>query len=427
MLVAPFGHGMMSAKLPAKPKGTVVPDGARLVLKPVGYVVRRSSRADDISIVNGARASFAKHKSELAPEDVRTPEEAESLNADPAWVAGNKGRAAQPGLVYRLLGAGHETPCEQHGILLSVRGAPRQLRNLVPDEIDARDDAGGTISFPWTANFRHAMTLHRRTRRTGDAILAAYGAAVLLRFHEQGVAHGTSAYLRSIGATLAEVQREAAPALASVTVRANPPGEADVLAALREHLGDEAAGLPDARVVEVAFARHPNLLNLWVFTWQLRAIIHVFWDLVRHRKSSPNGESGRYSVLYDEWVQLAPDEVRTQMGNPLSYERGVAPPQHARDFIDDLDSFNRMGVEMYRKHLERGIAREQCSWFETLAKFRTFVWTFRGGGLLNMVGLRNHPTALRELAMYADEMEADLRREAPLLHATLEAHGRKTA
>ena len=78
------------------------------------------------------------------------------------------------------------------------------------------------------------------------------------------------------------------------------------------------------------------------------------------------------------------------------------------------------GVELYKKWVDRKVAREMCSWFETLAKFRTFVWTFRGLGLMNMVGLRNHPTALHELRLYAAEMEADLKAEAPLLHAAFE-------
>jgi len=378
-----------------------------------------------VSIVNGARASFAKHKAALGPEDVRTPEETAALNADAAWVAQNGGRPAQAGLVYRLLGQGHETPCEQHGMLLRIRRAPRGLRNLVPDEIDCEDDAlSGTISFPWTLNFRHAMTLHRRARRAGDEDAFAIASAILMRFHEQGVVHGTSAYLRSAGMTLEGLRRDALSGLAHVEMVANPPTERDAVAAIRAHLGNSVEGLDDAGVVAYCYDRRPALLNLWVFTWQMRAIIHVFWDLVRHRKSSPNGESGRYSVLYDEWIQLEPHEVRTQVGSPLSYERGSASPEMGREFQEDLDRFNALGAELYHKWVDRKVAREMASWFETLAKFRTFVWTFRGLGLVNMVGLRNHPTALKELALYAAAMEDDLKAEAPHLHAALAARDR---
>lgn len=394
------------------PRKTTVPEGARLVLKPVGYIVRRTSRADDLSIVNGARASFAKHKSQLGPEDVLTPAEAERKNASLA--PGE--RPAQAGLVYRLLGQGHETPCEQHGMLVFIRDAPANLRNLVPDEIDA-EHKGDRVSFPWTLNFRHAMTLHRRALRSGDEETLGIASALMLRFHEQGVEHGTAAYLQSTRMDLSELREAAAPHAAKVQVVANPPDEEDIVAAIRAHLGARAHGKSDAELIGWVATHRPNLLNLWVFTWQIRAIIHVFWDLVRHRKSSPNGESGRYSVLMDEWVQLDLDEVRTQKGHPLSYERGVADPEMAREFVADLNEFNARGVELYRKWVDRKVAREMCSWFETLAKFRTFVWTFRGLGLTNMVGLRNHPTALHELKLYAAEMEADLKREAPLLHA----------
>ena len=401
------------------PRTTTLPEDARLVLKPVGYVARRSSRADDLSIVNGARASFARHKGQLAPEDVRTPEEADALNRDLAYAQANPGRPAQAGLVYRLLGQGHETPCEQHGMLLFVQDAHASLRNLVPDEIDAehRDDR---VSFPWTPNFRHAMTLHRRARRHDEPDNVAVASAVLLRFHEQGVDHGTRAYLRSIGWTVDQLRAAARPGMSRVEVVANPPTEADVLRALRRHLGEGVRRLDDAALVAHVAQQRPNLLNLWVFTWQLRAIIHVFWDLVRHRKSSPNGESGRYSVLMDEWIELGLDEVRTQKGHPLSYERGRADPQMAQEFIDDLNRFNQLGVDLYHKWVERKVAREMCSWFESLAKFRTFVWTFRGLGLANMVGLRNHPTALHELRLYAAAMEEDMRKEAPHLHAAFE-------
>ncbi|HVM45153.1 MAG TPA: FAD-dependent thymidylate synthase, partial [Candidatus Thermoplasmatota archaeon] len=384
------------AAQPAPPRKTVVPEGARLILKPVGYIVRRSSRADDLSIVNGARASFARHKSQLGPDDVLTPEEADARNR----TLKEGERPVQAGLVYRLLGQGHETPCEQHGLLLMVKDAPAALHHLVPDEIDA-EHHHGRVSFPWTCNFRHAMTLHRRARRSGEPELIAYAAAILLHFHEQGVEHGTSAYLRSQRIDLDVLRAEAADAYANVRMIANPPAEADCVRAIREHLGARVQGLPDADVVSYCARHRPNLLNLWVFTWQIRAIIHVFWDLVRHRKSSPNGESGRYSVLMDEWIQLELDEVRTQKGHPLSYERGVAEPAMAQEFIDDLNGFNARGVELYKKWVDRKVAREMASWFETLAKFRTFVWSFRGLGLANMVGLRNHPTALYELRLYA--------------------------
>lgn len=396
----------------APARKTVVPEGARLVLKPVGYIVRRPSRADDLSIVNGARASFAKHKSQLTPEDVMTPAEAERANATLPQGA----RPVQAGLLYRLLGQGHETPCEQHGILVHVTDAPALLRNLVPDEIDAVHH-GDRVSFPWTPNFRHAMTLHRRALRSGDDEVLAFASALLLRFHEQGVEHGTAAYLSSTRVDLPALRAAAVPAMDRVRVVANPPSEQDVLSIMRAHLGPLARGMADAEMVEWVALHRPNLLNLYVFTWQIRAIIHVFWDLVRHRRSSPNGESGRYSVLMDEWIQLDLDEVRTQKGHPLSYERGVAEPEMAREFIADLDAFNAEGVRLYRKWVDRKVAREMASWFETLAKFRTFVWTFRGLGLTNMVGLRNHPTALQELRLYAAEMEADLAAEAPHLHA----------
>lgn len=399
----------------AAPRKTTVPEGARLVLKPVGYIVRRSSRADDLSIVNGARASFARHKSELGPEDVLTPEEAEAQNQHLAPGA----RPVQAGLVYRLLGQGHETPCEQHGILVMIRDAPAALHNLVPDEVDAEHRVG-RVSFPWTPNFRHAMTLHRRARRTGDPQLIGIAAALLLRFHEQGAEHAVSAYLRSQQIDLEVLRAESGRGKSHVTMIANPPKEADCLRAIRNHLGERVQGLSDADVVAYCARHRPNLLNLWVFTWQIRAIIHVFWDLVRHRKSSPNGESGRYSVLMDEWIELGLDEVRTQKGHPLSYERGVAEPAMAQEFIDDLNQFNARGVELYKKWVDRKVAREMASWFESLAKFRTFVWTFRGLGLANMVGLRNHPTALHELRLYAAEMEKDMKAEAPLLHAAFE-------
>ena len=401
---------------PAAPrKSTTIPEGARLILKPVGYIVRRSSRADDLSVVNGARASFARHKSQLAPEDVMTPEEADAINAK----IKEGDRPVQAGLVYRLLGQGHETPCEQHGMLVMIKDAPAALHNLVPDEVDAEHRVG-RVSFPWTPNFRHAMTLHRRARRSGEPQLVGIAAALLVHFHEQGAEHAVSAYLRSQKMDLEMLRAESGRGKTHVTLYANPPTEADCLRAVRAHLGQLVQALPDADVVMYCARHRPNLLNLWVFTWQIRAIIHVFWDLVRHRKSSPNGESGRYSVLMDEWIQLDLDEVRTQKGHPLNYERGVAEPAMAQEFLDDLNAFNAEGVRLYKKWVDKKVAREMASWFETLAKFRTFVWTFRGLGLANMVGLRNHPTALYELRLYAGAMEDDMKAEAPLLHAAFE-------
>lgn len=431
---------MMAANVSA------TPEGARKVLEPCGYIRRVSSKADDLSIVNGARASFDKHLAVLSEDDVRTPEAAAAYNEQMGkMLAGDVlsyggGRPKQAGIIYRLVDSKHFSVLEQHGLLVRVVNVPVSVLNLITDFVDVRvydGPSGARASFPWTLNLHHAVDLYRRAMRAKNADGIELAAALLMEFERQGCKVGVDACLRTGGFTRSKFELLATAGCAQFLEGASvsPPTEKDVANAIKWHLGFRGARMTDAEAITFAYQEAPKLLNLYVATWQMRGIIHVFWDLVRHRMSSPNGESGRYSILKDEWVQLSPEQVRTQVGTPLSYQRGVAPTAMAEEFIADLNAFNAEAVALYKKWTKKEnlpvhweghlLAREMASWFETFAKFRTFVWTFRGMGLLNMLGLRNAPPALHELRLYAAEIEKDVRAEFPLLAAAFDAEQRE--
>jgi thymidylate synthase (FAD) len=188
----------------------------------------------------------------------------------------------------------------------------------------------------------------------------------------------------------------------------------------------EAMGERDEGLVRFLMRdRHGTPFEHNSFRFHVKAPIFVAREWMRHRVSSFNEWSARYSTLEPEFYLPEPQDVRSQVGKPGAYtfetvDAGLADKARAAQL-----AVFRQAYETYTELLERGVAREIARNVLPVAIYTQFFWTVNARSLMNFVSLRAAPTAQLEIRRYADACEAFLAREMPVTHAAFVAHGRQ--
>src|SRR5258707_214200 len=105
--------------------------------------------------------------------------------------------------------------------------------------------------------------------------------------------------------------------------------------------------------------RHGTPFEHSVFTFRVKAPLFVFREWMRHRVSSFNEWSARYSEMKPEFYVPKPEHVRTQVGKPGAYTFKPVDEQTAQLFIERLIQEQEQAWNAYEQALYKGIAKEQ--------------------------------------------------------------------
>lgn len=150
----------------------------------------------------------------------------------------------------------------------------------------------------------------------------------------------------------------------------------------------------------------------------VRAPLFVSTQWARHRFSSFNVESGRYTELKDEFYVPAPDQIRIQPGKAMDYEMSVADADVASAAHNEIRSAIAASRRSYERLLELGVAREQARIVLPVAQYTTFVWSVNLLGLMNFLRLRDDSHAQAEIRWYAENIRVSfLAPNFPVTHA----------
>jgi thymidylate synthase (FAD) len=145
---------------------------------------------------------------------------------------------------------------------------------------------------------------------------------------------------------------------------------------------------------------------------------------MRHRISSFNEFSGRYSEMPDEFYVPNAEDVRTQVGKPGSYRFETVDDQLAETARETLEHAYREAYEAYRQLLADGVAKEVARSVLPVGLYTQFYWTVNARSLMNFVSLRNSESAQREIRRYAEAVEELWSRRMPHTHAAFIANAR---
>lgn len=173
--------------------------------------------------------------------------------------------------------------------------------------------------------------------------------------------------------------------------------------------------------------RHGSPWESVVFRFDVKAPLFVIREWQRHRVSSFNEQSARYSEIPDHFYVPEREYVRQQLGKPGAYFFDtIEDDAIAASVIERIDATQRDCFAAYHEMLEQGVAKELARTVLPVGMFSRMKWTVNLRALFNFLSLRNHEHAQREIRDYAVEVEALAREVCPAAFECFEKNGRVT-
>lgn len=172
--------------------------------------------------------------------------------------------------------------------------------------------------------------------------------------------------------------------------------------------------------------RHGSPFEHNHFKFRVEAPIFEAREHMRHRVGhSVNEWSGRYAELEPKFYQ--PENARVRVGKPGHYTY-VEKERSDRESVA-LEACTSRAYEVcwqqYRNMIDAGVALEQARMVLPVGIFTKFIWTCNARSLMHFLGLRNAPTAQKEIQIVAQQAESALERHMPITYAAFVENGRK--
>jgi thymidylate synthase (FAD) len=170
--------------------------------------------------------------------------------------------------------------------------------------------------------------------------------------------------------------------------------------------------------------RHGSPFEHNSFRYHVRCPIFVAREWMRHRVSSFNELSGRYTEIPDSFYVPDAADVRTQVGKPGAYTFETVDPERAERARATIEASYTASYAAYRQMLDDGIAKEVARAVLPVGILTEFYWTVNARSLMNFLSLRNAEAAQREIRRYAAAVEDLFARRMPVTHAAFVAQDR---
>src|SRR5712691_5334476 len=162
-----------------------------------------------------------------------------------------------------------------------------------------------------------------------------------------------------------------------------------------------------------------------LFRFHVRCPIAVAREWMRHRWSSFNEHSLRYSAAIDDFYVPQAAHMRTQVGRPGAYHFEPVEPDTASRAQDLLGKHYQEAWNRYQELLEMGIARELARLVLPVGIYTEFYWSVNARSLMNFISLRNAEQAMWEIRQYGAAVEEFFGALMPVTHAAFVEFGRK--
>ena len=147
--------------------------------------------------------------------------------------------------------------------------------------------------------------------------------------------------------------------------------------------------------------RHETPFEHSVFKFHIRCPIFVARQWFRHRISSYNEISGRYTELKDEFY--LPEKLRAQKSKNYIYTN--LPDELNEPLTKKMQAFYDQAFALYREMLQAGVAREHARMVLPLSLYTEFYWTVNARALMNFLMLRLDTHAQWEIQQFAHAAE----------------------
>ncbi|HKV90334.1 MAG TPA: FAD-dependent thymidylate synthase [Thermoplasmata archaeon] len=193
-------------------------------------------------------------------------------------------------------------------------------------------------------------------------------------------------------------------------------GDAAIVQAARVSYGAGTRTVRDDRglVRYLMRHRHTTPFEMVELKFLVRLPIYVARQWVRHRTSSMNEYSGRYSVIPDQFDLPAPESVRRQSARNRQGRDEPLSPETVQRFRTDLERVSADAYRSYEAALQAGVARETARLLLPLAYYTEWYWKTNLHNLFHFLSLRLDPHSQDEIRKYAAALAGIAKSIAPV-------------
>jgi thymidylate synthase (FAD) len=166
--------------------------------------------------------------------------------------------------------------------------------------------------------------------------------------------------------------------------------------------------------------RHTTPFEMVEVKFLIRLPIFVARQMIRHRTTSVNEYSARFSIVPDEYEIPPESEVRLQSLRNRQGRGDPLPPEIVERFRTDLERISKESYAAYTRALEAGVARETARLLLPVAYYTQWYWKCNLWNMFHFLSLRLDPHAQEEIRLYAAEMAKITRLVAPVAYEAFE-------
>lgn len=187
-----------------------------------------------------------------------------------------------------------------------------------------------------------------------------------------------------------------------------------IVRAARVSYNDTSKGSEkDAKLVKYLVDNHHMVpLESVVFQFQIKCPIFVQRHIVKHRMSSMNEISARYTKIEDEWY--VPEKLRKQCSKNRQCSSLTNIFEDDSDLIQKLDDACKESYKTYEMLLEQGVSREMARMILPQSMYTVFYWKIDLRNALHFCNLRNSSDSQFETMEFAKAVESIISHTNPI-------------
>lgn len=150
--------------------------------------------------------------------------------------------------------------------------------------------------------------------------------------------------------------------------------------------------------------RHTTPLEMCEIKFHVRVPMDCWRQWIRHRTSSVNEYSTRYSLAIDAAQKTAPSEWRLQAESNRQGSGGFVDEEQGKSFTEKERELQKLSRAYYEERIEAGVAREQARKDLPLSTYTEAYWKINLHNLFHFLHLRMDDHAQSEIRQYAQTM-----------------------
>src|SRR3954451_20204874 len=168
---------------------------------------------------------------------------------------------------------------------------------------------------------------------------------------------------------------------------------------------------------------HTTPFEMVVLKFHIKAPIFVIRQWLRHRTASVNEESGRYSIMREEFHEPAWEDVGFQSkSNRQGRAAEEVPPEVVQRFLAFLKEDRESAYAHYETFLQDNVARELARIVLPLSLYSQFYWEMNLHNLFHFLRLRLDTHAQKEIRDYSDQVALCAKAVAPIAWEAFEEY-----